>query len=506
MEKKLQFNTMINIIRTISLSVISFITFPWICRYLGETALGEYSWAVSFITYFMILSKIGIPNFAIKECVKVRDNKELLSNKVQVFLIIQIIGSLISLGIMSLIIFSFKNTFTDPTLMFILSINFMAGAYSFEWLYIALEKQFYMSVRNIMILAISAIMIIVFVKSPEDLHKYATCTVLVTVLTVICNIAFIFKNISFKKTMKWDFKPCIKPLLVLLGVTLLISLYNKTDEFVLGLIDKSKVEVSNYAIAIKGTDIIIGIIAGLTTVYMPRAADYYNKEKIDKFNKLNSFAFGTCLFIILPAIVTMTILAKPICGLISGRDYSTDFGPYQNAPYALMIVAPIMLTYSLGDMIYAQILLPTNKEKYYLLTLLVSTIVEISLSLLFGLVVFKDNPSLGVALSAFIVDMLLLVALIYFSKEYSIQAIFNINSFKIFISALVVAVITFAIKFSTEAIFTNASYGTLSLIQILSSIVIGGIMYVVLLKLMKEKTVCTYFKRKEKKNTNEQVH
>lgn len=500
MEKNIKANTLINIIRTISLSVISFITFPWVCRFLGETALGQYSWAVSFVTYFIILAKVGIPNFALKECVRVKDNKELLSNKVQTFLIIQIIGSLFSIGLMSLIVFSFKDTFTDPTLIFILSINFLAGTFSFEWLYIALEKQFYMSIRNIMVLALSAILIVVFVKSPEDLYIYALCTASVTVLTVICNIILIFKNISFKKTMPWDFKSCLKPLLILLGVTLLISLYDKTDSFILGLIDESKVEVSNFSIAVKGVDIIVGIIAGLSTVYMPKAAEHYQKEKTENFIILNSFAFSVALFVILPAIVTMTILAKPICCLISGRDYSLEIGAYQNAPSVLMILAPVMLTYSLSDMIYAQILLPANKEKYYLFTLLGATVLNILLSLLFGLTIFKENPSIGVAIATALVDVIVFVILIIISRKYSLQTIFNKNNLKILISSIGVGLLTVGIKFATEAIFTEMAYPYLSAIQIVSSILIGGIVYIILLKLQNENVANNYIRRKAKYN------
>lgn len=499
MEKNIKTNTIINIIRTISLSIISFITFPWVCRYLGETALGEYSWAVSFITYFTILAKVGIPNFAIKECVKVRDNKELLSNKVQTFFIIEVIASLISLGIMSIIVFSAKNVFTDPALMFILSINFMAGAFSFEWLFVALEKQMYMSVRSILCLALAAILIIVFIRTPEDMHKYATLTVLITFINCVINLCFVFKYISLKKTMPYDFKSCLKPLSVLLFVTLLITLYNQTDTFILGLIEPTKVEVSSYSIGVKGIDIVIGIIASLTTVFMPRAAESYHKNDIKEFNKVNKFAFSICAFIVLPAIATMTILSKPICGLISGRNYFYDYPDlYHNAPYVLMILAPIMLTYSLGDMIYAQILLPSNKEKHYLITLLCGFAVNVGLSLLFGLVIFKDNPSIGVAIGTAVVDLAVLIVLLIYSKQYSLKQLFNLNNLKILISSLVVAGVTLGIKALTDTLlFEKIKYPTLCTIQILSSIVIGGAIYVLILKLQKEDIINSYLSRKE---------
>ena len=52
-------NVIVNIIRTLVLTLLSFITFPWVCRYLGDSAVGAYTWANTFVAYFLILAKIG---------------------------------------------------------------------------------------------------------------------------------------------------------------------------------------------------------------------------------------------------------------------------------------------------------------------------------------------------------------------------------------------------------------------------------------------------------------
>ena len=93
-------NVIVNIIRTLVLTLLSFITFPWVCRYLGDSAVGAYTWANTFVAYFLILAKIGIPNLAVRECVKVRDDKEKLSNKVQSFFLLQMIATILSFCLM----------------------------------------------------------------------------------------------------------------------------------------------------------------------------------------------------------------------------------------------------------------------------------------------------------------------------------------------------------------------------------------------------------------------
>ena len=88
MEDRTRTNVIINIVRTLVLTILSFITFPWVCRYLGSESVGIYTWCNTFVFYFLVLAKVGIPNLAIRECVKVKNDKDALSNKVQAFFLI----------------------------------------------------------------------------------------------------------------------------------------------------------------------------------------------------------------------------------------------------------------------------------------------------------------------------------------------------------------------------------------------------------------------------------
>lgn len=500
MQKTLKTNVTVNIIRTLVLTILSFITFPWVCRYLESSALGAYTWANTFVFYFLILAKIGIPNLAIRECVKHKDDKEKLSNIVQSLFLLQLITTLISFALMTGLIFAVPALRESKELIFILSINFVAGAFSFEWVFIALEKQFYMSVRTIVVLCITAILVVVFVNNPSDLYIYAAITVGVTVLTTIANLFYIGKFVSFKKTMPYSYKQYVKPLAVLFGISLVIALYNQTDTFILGFIDESKKEVGSYSIGTKAIDIIIGIFTALSTVYIPRATDLFKEEDKTKYIDLNKFSMNVALFIILPAIATMMILANPICSLISGNyDGDPKLG-YTSSPYILMTLAFMMLTYSVGEMIYGQILLPQKKEKYYLLALGSGTALNIGLSLLFGLVVFKNSPALGVSIGTLITDVLVLSYLLFISWKWIKPAIFNKNNLKLLIGALIVVGLTFALKqpmYQLGLLF-NGGVAVAMVVQLVFIVLLDGIIYVLFLYFVKENIISSIFRRNHK--------
>ena len=504
MKNNTRISVIVNIIRTLVLTLLSFITFPWVCRYLGESSLGAYTWANTFVAYFLILSKIGIPNLAVRECVKVRDDKEKLSNKVQGFFLLQMIATLLSFGLMCFLVFTVPDLKDSSALIFILSINFIVGCFSFEWVFIALEKQFYMSVRSIISLTLCAILVIVFVTNPSDVYIYAFIAVGVTVFNTIANVIYLRKFVSFKKTMPYSFKEYVRPLFILCSLTFVISLYNQTDTFILGFFNKSdKAEVASYSVGIKGIDVIIGIIAGLSTVFIPRAAYYYNVEDKQYFNNLNKYSVNICLFIVLPAIVTMAVLAKPICSLISGNfDYSGN-GQYQTAPLILMILCSMMLTYSLGDIIYGQILLPMKKEKYYLIAIGVGTIINIGLSLLLGGYLPSKvswlTPAVGVAIGTAATDLLIVIFLMSITWKWVKGAIFNLNTVKLLLANLIILGISLALYKPFEMLWgkLNLSESISAILQMVSIVLIDAIVYLVFLGITKEKLVYSFIRKKE---------
>lgn len=501
MKDNIRVNVVINIIRTIVLTLLSFVTFPWVCRYLMDEAMGLYTWLTTFTGYFLILARIGIPNLAIRECVKVRDNKELLSNKVQSFFLLQMIATALSFIVMVGVIFSVPSLRASKDLIFILSLNFLSGAFSFEWVFIALEKQYYMSVRSIIVLATTAILIISFVTTPSDIYIYAFLTVLGTILTIIINVIYVRPYISFKKTMPYSYKEYIRPLLILFSLSFVISLYNQIDTFILGFIDESKAEVASYSVGVKGIDIIIGIMSALSTVFVPRSAFYYEKEDKRFFNNLNRYSINIGIFITIPAVITMSVLAAPICSLISGNYYLSLSSEYGTSYLVLIILASMMVTYSISEMIYGQILLPMKKEKYYLFTLLGGAMLNMILCVIFSLYVFPTHPSIGIAISTMIVEILVILTLTIISWKWIKRAVFNKNNLKILIAGVLILIASILLSNPLlnwyQEIFSNLGIGYIYILQILSIVVIDALIYIGSLLIMKENLILSFLGKRK---------
>lgn len=485
MKENVRTSVIVNLIRTVTLTLLSFITFPFACKYLGDAAIGTYAWANTFVYYFLIIGKLGIPNVAIRECSKVRNEPKVFNKKVQEFFILQAVFTLISFALMVVIMFSAGGQLWDnKELIFLLSINFLVGVFSFEWVFIALEQHFYISFRSIVTITITAALVILFIRYPRQIYLYSLFAISATFLTVGANLIRLRKYVSLKKEGSYNFKQYLKPLLVIFLITIVVTIYNQSDSFILGYLDETKAQVGSYSVGIKGIEIVITIITSLSAVFIPRATTYYKMENKQFFNNLTAYSLNICLFIALPAIATMVILSNQVVDVISG-----GAAGFENAGFALMILASIMLTYSIGDIIFSQVLLPMNKEKIYLITMCLGATANITGSILLGIFVFPNSPVIGVALATSVTDLLILIFLIIKTRKYVSKALFNVNNAKILLATAFIGVVSYFLSPLLNLWIGN------SLAEIAAMLVIDAILYLGLLALLKEKIVFSFMRK-----------
>lgn len=492
MKTKIRSHVIVNIIRTLTMTLLSLITFPFAAKALGDVGMGQYSWAHTFVNYFLILAKLGIPTLAIRECSKVKNDQATFDRKVQEFFLMQLVTTVLSFIAMIIFVFSLPGPFTDAkmrSLIFLLSINFLAGAFSFEWVYLALEKHFYIAFRSIVVLAISSLLVVVFIRYDNQIYLYSLFTVLVTILTSIVNVAFLKRlGVSLKPTGGYQFKPYLGEVLSIGFIASLVTLYNETDTFLLGFVDPEQSLVGSYSVGIRGIEIVITIITSLAIVFIPIATEYVQKKQKEQFERLTRYSFNIVLFIAIPAIVMMILLAPEIVNFIvlDSNQYWTDIA-IKNAQIACIILALMMLTYSLSEFIYLQVLLPLKKTKYYLLALLGGVILNLGLSSLGAFVVFKEQPLVGVALAVTISDILVLVTLLIITRKYTWKSLYNLNSLKIIAVGAVLVIVN---------IFLLPILKMSPLLKIITAIGISGVIYLGLLLLLKEELLSAFLVKK----------
>ena len=162
----------------------------------------------------------------------------------------------------------------------------------------------------------------------------------------------------------------------------------------------------------------------------------------------------------------------------------------------------MMITYSISDIIYGQILLPTKKEKFYLFALLGGTILNAVLSIVLGKYVFTNNPGLGVAIGTSVTDLLILVFLCATSWKWIKKAIFNINSLKILAVTLLILGTSLLLRnpLYNLGFKLSSSYAVALLVELLGVVFVDAIIYIVVLLALKEDLISSFFRKKENVN------
>ena len=78
-KKSLGVNAILNGVKSIMSILFPLITFPYVSRVLQAENLGKYNFALTFVSYFILLAGLGVSTYAVREGAKYRDDKEVMS-------------------------------------------------------------------------------------------------------------------------------------------------------------------------------------------------------------------------------------------------------------------------------------------------------------------------------------------------------------------------------------------------------------------------------------------
>lgn len=349
--------------------ILPLITLPYVSKILLTTGVGIYSFTYSIVYYFMLIALLGINTYGNRTISKNRDN---LSKTFLSIYYLQLLMSLLMIILYIVYLLIFCNNYIF--ISWIQIIYLISTMLDISWFFYGLEDFRIMVIRNSIVKILALVLILVFVKTKNDVWIYTLILSSSTLLSQLIMWPFLIKKIKFTKINFKDILKHFKPCLILFMPVIAVSLYRVMDKIMLGYLT-SVDEVGIYEQADKIILVPITFINAFGAVMLPRMSNLISKKN-DKL--IYEYIYRSIKIIM--------FLSFPICfGLIavSNNFIPIFLGESFNKSATLISYLSITITFvSFANVIKTEYLIPKEKDKDYVICTILGALVNIILNIL----------------------------------------------------------------------------------------------------------------------------
>lgn len=452
------------------------ITSAYIARILLPDNIGRVSYAQNLASYFVTFASLGLPSYGLREISKAREDQNKLDKTFSELLTINIVSSLICTAAYFFIVIGIPSYRENFLLYAACGLPVLLNVINVDWFYQGLEEYRYITIRSIVIKAISVVAIFLFIHQKSDYILYALIVSLATVGNYIFNI------FHARKIVKFSIKGCeyrkhFKPLLIFALILLLSSIYSKIDILMLGGLSTHKA-VGYYSYAQKIISIVLSICSAATSVLMPRLSLYYQDNR-EQFSLLLQKGVKIITFVAFPIAVGLFILGENVIVFLYGE-------AFRPATTTVRIFVPLILIKTYGDLLCYQVIIATNNEIQSIKASAIGSGVNIILNSLL-------IPSLmekGAAIASVLAELALNLYEFVFTKKHVGYKIPYKNIIQAIISSTVMGFAVYGVtKFALNQFLT-----------IILGVFIGMLVYGLINLLFKNDVLFGFLRRVELKN------
>ena len=226
-------NYIYNLLYQLSNIIVPVVTMPYLTRTIGALGLGEYSFAYSVAYYFTVFIKLGLNNYGNRTIAYVKGNRESLSKTFW-----GIYTSQFVIGIVVACIYILYAIFFAPnrTLGIIMAILVFSSVIDVTWCMYGLEKFKVTATRDIITKVLTMLFILTFVKTQNDVWKYALIFSLGMLINQLVVLPILKGEIVYCKVDRTDIIKHIRPNFMFFIPVIAVSVYRTMDKIMLGIL------------------------------------------------------------------------------------------------------------------------------------------------------------------------------------------------------------------------------------------------------------------------------
>lgn len=353
--KSITKNYLYNTVYTVLNIILPLVTAPYLSRVLGTEGIGIFTFYFAIAQWFALVAKLGLTNYGTRFIAGVRDDEDKLKKHFSEIYMMQLLMTfIVSVIYLLFTLFIAEN----KQLSALFAIWIASVIFDTDWFLFGLEEFRSAALRSCAVKIITTASVFVFVRSIDDLWKYA----LITAISYAGGYLYLWlkcrKYVSFG-LVKWKkVADHIKPCFLLMIPTIALSIYRSMDKVMLGSISTMS-ETGLYENAEKLIYALCSFIASLGVVMMPRMSNLAAKKDKEKSETFIEKSLIFLMFLSIGMCFGLLSISNSLIPILYGDSFIGSI-PLLN----LLAVTLIFIAW--GNVIRTQFVIPNKKDSIYI--------------------------------------------------------------------------------------------------------------------------------------------
>lgn len=426
MEKKsLAKNSIFNMAYKGFTALFPLITTSYVSHVLLPAGVGRVSYANTIAAYFVLIASLGLPSYGVKAIAQSNVNKEQRSRTFLELFFINFVATVLCTIAYYLFVNHFPHFADRRPLFNVMGLLLILNIFNIDWFYQGMEEYVYISVRSFIVKVLSFILMLIFVKEPDDYLIYALILCIATAGNNLWNAWNLRRYISLKEICysenglaeqkRLHIKRHMRPVLILLASTVATEIYTMLDSVMLEYY-YGETNVGYYSNVVKIIRMTYTVVIALVAVFYPRISMCYKQKDYEAGNILINRGTRILLILSLPCVAGLLATAEYVVPFLFGK----AFDP---AIPTLRILSVLIFIFSIAYFLGHIILIANGMEKMILRATVTGAVVNVCVNFALIPVLKQDGAAIASVLSEVVVTTILLVHakqyyVLKFSRHY----------------------------------------------------------------------------------------
>lgn len=392
--KKTFLNILYNAVYQIFLVLVPLITVPYLSRILGPKTYGIYSNVNNIMQFLMIFCTLSISYIGMRTIAQVRafGTKQELTDAFWGLWYFQALASVVTIAIVVIVTSLFHIKYWNYLLLMLPYL--ISAQVDISWFFQGLAAFGRVVLKNTAVKLVSVVLILLWVKSPNDLWKYM---LIMSVSTMLGSFVFWFdihRFVGGPVKHFYKYQTTIKAIITLLIPQIATQIYTSLDKPILGIFKNSS-QVAFYDNSQRISNMVLGVITSISLVIMPKmASEGKDEQRLVLKKSLEATVWLGTMFAVI-------IMAN-----------TREFVPFFfGAKFTPMV--PLMFFFTLtivmiptGGVFANQFALANHRDRDYALPVIVGAILEVVLSFFLDQFYGATGAMVAILITEFVVLIL----------------------------------------------------------------------------------------------------